>query len=87
MSEFIPIAVAHDATCKKGDEWLFHGMAENKEDLRGESRHLKDINARVAFIPVIAIQNDITSLVAEMRAWTSSASRGGVFSKKHEKGV
>ena len=31
MSAFIPIAVAHDATCDKGDEWLFHGMAEGKE--------------------------------------------------------
>ena len=37
MSEFISIAVAHDATCKKGDEWLFHGMAEGKEDPKGES--------------------------------------------------
>lgn len=37
MSSFIPIAVAHDATCKKGDEWLFHGMAEGKEDPKGES--------------------------------------------------
>ena len=37
MSAFIPIAVAHDANCKKGEEWLFHGMAEGKEDPRGES--------------------------------------------------
>lgn len=37
MSSFIPIAVAHDATCKKGDEWFFHGMAEGKEDPTGES--------------------------------------------------
>lgn len=37
MSSFITTAIAHDATCKKGDEWLFHGMAEGKEDLKGES--------------------------------------------------
>ena len=37
MSSFIPIAVAHDATCEKGDEWLFHGMAKDKEDQKDES--------------------------------------------------
>ena len=37
MSAFIPIVIAHDATCDKGDEWLFHGMAEDKEDSRSES--------------------------------------------------
>lgn len=31
MSSFIPIAIAHDALCDKGDEWLFHGMAKGKE--------------------------------------------------------
>ena len=35
--EIITIAIAHDATCDKGDEWLFHGMAEDKEDPKGES--------------------------------------------------
>lgn len=34
---FINIAIAHDATCKKGDEWLFHGMAKDKKDPKGES--------------------------------------------------
>jgi hypothetical protein len=34
---FINIAIAHDATCKKGDEWLFHGMKRFKEDPKGES--------------------------------------------------
>ena len=33
----ISIAIAHDATCEKGDEWLFHGMAEGKEDTNCES--------------------------------------------------
>lgn len=37
MSAFIPIAVAHDSTCEKGDEWLFYGMADDKEDPKGES--------------------------------------------------
>ena len=25
---FIPVAIAHDSTCKPGEEWLFHGMAK-----------------------------------------------------------
>lgn len=37
MSSFIPIAIAHDAICDKGDEWLFHGMAKDKKDPKGES--------------------------------------------------
>ena len=37
MSTIIPIVVAHDSTCEKGDEWIFHGMAEDKEDPKGES--------------------------------------------------
>ena len=37
MSSFIPIAAAHDAVCEDGDEWVFHGMAEGKEGLKGES--------------------------------------------------
>lgn len=37
MSAFISIFAAHDATCKKGDECLFHGMAEYKEDPKEES--------------------------------------------------
>lgn len=42
MSAFIPIAVAHDATCEKGDEWLFHGMADDKEDPKGESNTITE---------------------------------------------
>ena len=42
MSAFIPIAVAHDATCEKGDEWLFHGMADGKEDPKGESNTITE---------------------------------------------
>ena len=30
---FINIAIAHDATCKRGDEWLFHGFEANKGGL------------------------------------------------------
>ena len=37
MSGIIPIAVAHDASCKKGDEWLFHRFAKGKKDPNGES--------------------------------------------------
>ena len=37
MNGFITVAIAHDTTCEKGDEWLFHGMAEDKEDPKGES--------------------------------------------------
>lgn len=25
---FIPVAIAHDSTCKPGEEWLFHGTAK-----------------------------------------------------------
>ena len=25
---FITVAIAHDSTCKPGEEWLFHGMAK-----------------------------------------------------------
>lgn len=46
MSSFIPVAVAHDATCDKGDEWLFHGMAEGKVrmdiDDNGKVKFVKD---------------------------------------------
>ena len=31
MDGFITVAIAHDATCKKGDEWVFHGMSADKE--------------------------------------------------------
>ena len=37
MISFIIPAVAHDSTCKKGDEWIFHGMAAGKENPKGES--------------------------------------------------
>ena len=37
MIGFITEAIAHNATCESGDEWLFHGMADDKEDLKGES--------------------------------------------------
>ena len=25
---FIPVAIAHDSTCKPGEEWVFHGLAK-----------------------------------------------------------
>ncbi len=37
MNGFLTVAIAHDATCEPGDEWLFHGMAGNKEYPKGES--------------------------------------------------
>ena len=36
MSAIIGI-VAHDITCKKGDEWVCHSMAKDKKDSKGES--------------------------------------------------
>ena len=42
MCSFIPIAVAHDATCEQGDEWIFHGMAKDKEDPKGESNTITE---------------------------------------------
>lgn len=26
MNGFITVAIAHDATCKPGEEWIFHGI-------------------------------------------------------------
>ena len=37
MNGFMTVAIAHDATCEPGDEWVFHGMSEDKEDPKGES--------------------------------------------------
>ena len=31
MNGFITVAIAHDATCEPGEEWLFHGMAGSKD--------------------------------------------------------
>ena len=28
MNGFMAVAIAHDATCEPGEEWLFHGMAK-----------------------------------------------------------
>lgn len=28
MNGFITVAIAHDAICEPGEEWLFHGMAQ-----------------------------------------------------------
>ena len=28
MNGFLTVAIAHDATCEPGEEWLFHGMAQ-----------------------------------------------------------
>lgn len=28
MNGFLAVAIAHDATCEPGEEWLFHGMAK-----------------------------------------------------------
>ena len=30
MNGFITVAIAHDATCEPGEEWLFHGMSGSK---------------------------------------------------------
>lgn len=37
MSAIIPIVMAHDITCEKGDEWVCHWMAEDKKDPKGKS--------------------------------------------------
>ena len=59
MSAIITI-VAHDITCKKGDEWVCHSMAENKEDSRGVSDATTEdkvesakIGIAVACIPIL----------------------------------
>ena len=30
MNGFITVAIAHDATCEPGEEWIFHGMSGSK---------------------------------------------------------
>jgi len=30
-SSFITVAIAHDSTCKPGEEWVFHGLAGSKD--------------------------------------------------------
>ena len=32
MNGFLTVAIAHDSTCEPGDEWVFHGMAGDKDD-------------------------------------------------------
>ena len=32
MNGFMTVAIAHDATCEPGEEWLFPGMADPKGD-------------------------------------------------------
>lgn len=50
MSAFIPIAIVHDATCKKGDELLFHGMANGKKTPKklSEEERIKEEKADIA---------------------------------------
>ncbi len=28
MNGFLTVAIAHDSTCKPGEEWVFHGLAK-----------------------------------------------------------
>jgi len=56
---FINIAIAHDATCEKGDEWMFHGFAANKggsdDDGDGDDDEPLGCGCVIAIILVIAI--------------------------------
>lgn len=56
MSSFIPIAIAHDATCDKGDEWLFHGMAEDKKTPKklSEEERIEDEKAELVATAIVA---------------------------------
>ena len=42
MNGFITVAIAHDATCEPGDEWMFHGMAESKKDKHITKEEVED---------------------------------------------
>lgn len=72
MSAFIPIAVAHDATCDKGDEWLFHGMAEDKETPKKLSEEecieeeKADIAATAIVIVIVALISSIGILLFKL---------------------
>lgn len=40
-SGFIAIAIAHDYTCPKGEEWVFHGIPKSDEkesDKKGDDK-------------------------------------------------
>ena len=57
MSAFIPILVAHDATCKKGNELLFHGMANGKETPKklSEEERIKEEKADIAATAIVVV--------------------------------
>ena len=50
---FIPVAIAHDATCEKGKEWMFHGFP--KENYKHLDPKLPDESKEEACACIIAI--------------------------------
>ena len=42
---FIPVAIAHDSTCKPGEEWVFHGLPK-PYDVHGNVESLLDENLK-----------------------------------------
>lgn len=58
---FIPVAIAHDATCKKGEEWVFHGFP--KENYKHLDPKLPDESKEEAIASIIAIVTIMTLFI------------------------
>lgn len=50
---FIPVAIAHDVTCKKGKEWMFHGLP--KENYNHLDPKLPDESKEEAIASIIGL--------------------------------
>ena len=55
MNGFITTAIAHDATCEPGNEWLFHGMAEDKKDKPITKEEIEDAKIGCAVFCIILL--------------------------------
>ena len=57
MNEFIAAIIAHDSTCEPGDEWMLHGMAEDK---KGKPVVKKDVDGAkiecVVFCVILVVE-------------------------------
>ena len=58
---FIPVAIAHDATCKKGKEWMFHGLPKENHDHLDPK--LPDESKEEAVASIIAIIVTLTLFI------------------------
>lgn len=50
---FITVAIAHDATCKSGEEWIFHGMAGSKDGGSGWEPSKVGCGCLIVFVAIV----------------------------------